>query len=153
VVVLGLVERVNLREIVSDRADVVCNDVQHHPDSFGVCGVNHIFEVLLGAEVLVNLLPVAGPVAVVAGLDVIDDGADPDGVEAHAGDVVEVVLNSFPGSAAVVAEVTTSIVASVVLGESIGEELVNSTLLPSSCVSSQGSSGNQGCDERANEGW
>ena len=34
-------------------------------------------------------------------LDVLDDGGDPDGVEAHAGDVVEVVLNRLPRPAAV----------------------------------------------------
>jgi len=55
------------------------------------------------AEVLLDLELVLRPVAVVTAGNVVDDGRDPDGIEAHACDVVQPVHDAFECAAAVVA--------------------------------------------------
>ena len=59
----------------------------------------------------------------------VRDGADPHGVEAHTGDVVEDVLDAFPGAAAVGAEVAGG---SRVIGagEAVGDNLVDRSVAP-----------------------
>ena len=78
----------------------------------------------------VDLLPVGGPITVVAGLDVVNNGGDPDGVETHSFDVVQVVFDTLEGTAAVLAQVSTGLGAGMVLREPISEELVDRSLLP-----------------------
>jgi hypothetical protein len=142
VVVVSRVVGSDLAKVVSDGRDVVSNDVDHHPDVHGVGGGNEGLEVVGGSEVLVDGVPVAGPVAVVSGVEVVNNGADPDGVESHTLDVVQVVLNTLEGSTAVVAEVTAGAIVLAILSKAISEELVNGALLPGSGVASVGDSGN-----------
>jgi len=91
--------------------------------------------------VCVDFVPVAGPVAVVSGVKVVDDGTDPDGVKSHATDVVKVVLEAVESSTAVVAEVSAGIISSAVLSVAIGEDLIDRSLLPSGGVAGMGKSG------------
>ena len=127
---LSLVQGVDLAEIITNWGGVVGNDVNHDVHSLSVGSVDEVLEVLLGSKVGVDLLPVSGPVAVVSSIKVVNDGGDPNGVEAHALNVVKVVLDSLPGASAIVAEVATTLGASVRSGESVGEDLVDRSLLP-----------------------
>ena len=68
---------------------------------------------------------------------VVNDWSDPDGVEAKALNVVKVVLNSFPGSTAVVAEIGAgSIVVAAGLSESVRKDLIDGLTFPVVGVSS-----------------
>lgn len=73
-VVLRPVERVNLSEIVTDRGNMVCDDVNHHPNVSLVAFVNEILQSLFITEVLVDLLPVSSPVAMIASIKVVNNG-------------------------------------------------------------------------------
>lgn len=68
-----------------------------------MAGIHQINKIALAAEVIVQLVKVSTPVAVVASVSVVDDGRNPDGVEAHSLDIVEVVDDSSVASSAVVA--------------------------------------------------
>lgn len=81
---------------------MVGNDVHHHEQALGVAGTHKAHEVLLCPEVVVEFVEVSAPVAVVAPVVVVDDGGDPDGIEAHLDDVVEVGGESLVASPAVV---------------------------------------------------
>lgn len=82
--------------------------------------IDEVFEILGCTEVRVDLVPVLCPVSVVSIWRVQDYWRDPDGIEAHAGDVAEVVLDSFPVSTAVGAKVIAACSVAVCLGKSIG---------------------------------
>ena len=81
---------------------MVCNDVNHHPDAFGVSCSDKGLKFVRGSEVGVNAFPVFSPVSMVATGQVVDNWTDPDGIEAHSFDVVQAVLNTFEGATAVV---------------------------------------------------
>ena len=87
------------------------------------------------AEFGVNLVPVAGPVAVVASFKVVDNWGDPDSSETHVFDVVEVLGDSFEGASAVVAQVVAVGVVSVASAETVGEDLVNGAAFPGFFIS------------------
>ena len=130
VVVLAVVEWVDFAEIVANWGNVVSDDVDHDPDVLGVGSIHKSLEVICSAEVLVDLFPVGGPVAMVAWIQVLDNWRDPDRVESHTLDVVKMVDHSFVVSTAVVAQVRASIVAVVFTSESVREDLVDGTFLP-----------------------
>lgn len=139
-VVLSLVERVDLGVISSDGANVVSNNINHNIDASSMGSIDEVDKVLLRSVVLIDFLPVGGPISVVTRLDILDNRGDPNSIESHALNVVKVVLNTLPGTTAVVAEIRTSRSTLGVLGESISKNLVNGSLLPSIGVSSLGHS-------------
>ena len=136
-VMISGVEWADLPEVLANWGNMVGDDVNHHVDVSLVASVDETLEVILRTESIVDLVPVTGPVSVVSLVEVVDDWSNPDGVEAHSLDVIEMVLETFPGSTAVVAEVGASTVVGVFLGESVGEDLVDSSLLPVGDVTSR----------------
>ena len=100
-VVLRFVQRVDSAEVVADGARMVCNNVYHDPHVFIVSGLYEILQVIRGAEVGVGFLPVCGPVSMVAAVDVVDNRRDPDGVETHALNVVQIVDHALVVTSAV----------------------------------------------------
>ena len=88
VVVDGLVERSDLREVHIHRANVVGDNIDHHPDTSSVSSVNKVDQVLLSTEIAVICVPVCGPVTMVALGIVCHDRADPDSIESHALDII-----------------------------------------------------------------
>lgn len=128
---------------------MVGDNIDHNPDVLGVGGVDEVLKVVGATEVAVEVLPVASPVAVVAAIDVINNGGNPDGVEAHTLDVVKVIGHALVVSTTVAAEVTAAVGAAVTASESIGEHLVNSALLPASSVCGLSSGGEEGGSEKS----
>jgi hypothetical protein len=147
VVVFSRVVRCDLSVIGTDGGNVVSNNVYHHPDAHIVSSRDERLEVISSAEVGVDLIPVAGPVAVVSGVEVVDDGADPDGVESHAFDVVKVVLEAVESATAVVTEVSAATISGAVLSVAIGEDLIDGSLFPSGGVAGVSKSGQSGHSE------
>lgn len=84
VVVFSPVEGVDGAVVLTDGAHVVSNDVNHHPDAFGVRSVHQSLQIFLLAKVVVHIFPVASPVPVVTTVSVINDRRNPNGIEAHA---------------------------------------------------------------------
>ena len=103
VIVLTAVERVDLAEVGADWGNVVSDDVDHNPDAFVMGCLDEGFEVVFRAEMLIDILPVGGPVAVVAWLFILNDGRDPNGVKAHASDIVKVLDHTLVVTATVIA--------------------------------------------------
>ncbi len=115
---------VRLLLVVHDVGGVVGDDVEEDLHALGVRLGDEVLEVLVGAEVRVDLGEVGDPVAVVAGRGVLpralhglvlEDGRHPDGGGAHALDVVEPV-----GQALEVAALVEALVGGVVAGGETG---------------------------------
>ena len=104
---------------------MVGDDINHHLHFAGVESLDEILEVVFGAEVLVKLVQVRGPVAMVAQCCVFDNRGDPDCVESHSLDVVQLALNSFECSSAVALEVCARGCGAVCPVESVGDDLVD----------------------------
>mmetsp|Transcript_20292 Transcript_20292/g.71761 ORF Transcript_20292/g.71761 Transcript_20292/m.71761 type:complete len:438 (+) Transcript_20292:258-1571(+) len=115
----------------ADAARVVAHVVHHHihhdPHARVVRRLHQRLQVVSGAHVRVHLGEVALPVAVVAARRVVDDRRDPDGIEAHAGDVGHLLRKSLPRAAAVVAQVT---VPARRIVEAVRDHLVDGALRP-----------------------
>jgi hypothetical protein len=146
VVVIRLVEWIDSREVHTNWSDVVGNNVNHDPDVLLVSSLDQVLQIILTSKVRVDLLPVGSPVSVISTVDVVDDWGDPNGIESHTLDVVKVVLETLPVSTAVVGKISASIGASILSGESVSENLVNSSLLPVVGVSSEGAESHRGED-------
>ena len=98
--------------VADDVRGVVGDDVEVDLEAAVVGCADGVLHRLVAAEVRVDVLEVRDPVAVVAGGLVLclhglvgERGSDPDGVNAKALDVVELVLESFEVSALVVARI------------------------------------------------
>ena len=120
VVMFRLIEGVDLAVVSTDRADVVSDDVNHHPDTLGVGCADEVNEVLLGTKVRVCALPVGGMVAVIAAGGILNDGGNPDGVESHTLDVVKLVDHALVVTATIVGEVGAGRGGAVSSGKSVG---------------------------------
>ena len=150
VVVFLLVQGVDLAEVVAYRGNMVGDHVYHYPDVSLMALADEVLEGGLVSEVLVEPFPVLGPVAVVAAVQVVHYGGDPDGVEAQVLDVVQVLHDAVIGTSAVVVQVAAGGV-SIGSGESVGQKLVHSALLPGGSVSS-GGEGRETSDQEAYQG-
>jgi len=84
---------------------MVGNNIDHDPDVFLMASVNQLDEFFRSTEVLVDLIEVAGPISVVATGSVGDDWRDPDSVESHTLNVVQIVQDALESTTAVVEEV------------------------------------------------
>jgi hypothetical protein len=109
VVVAGIVEGSVDSEICIEVAHVIGDDVYHDEDASFVTGINQIDEIFFGAEVVVEFVNVSGPISVISSVAVVDDRGNPDGIEAHAVDIVQIVDDSSIASTAIFPYLTTSI--------------------------------------------
>jgi hypothetical protein len=64
--------------------------------------VDQLLEGGIVSEMAIDLLPVPGPVTVVALVKIVDDWRDPDGIEAEILDVLQIVGNAIKVAATVV---------------------------------------------------
>jgi hypothetical protein len=72
-----------------------------------VGGVNQVLKGSLITEVLIQLLPVASPVPVVASIEVVHHWRDPNSIESEVFDVLQLLLNALVISTTVVVQVAT----------------------------------------------
>ena len=149
VVMLVVVEWVDLGEVHADWGNVVGDNIDHDVHAFIVGSFDEVLKIISRTEVIVSLLPIGSPVTVITITVVINDWGDPDGVEAHTLDVVKVVGDTVPGTTAVVGEISTSsVVLTVALGESIGEDLIDGSLFPVISRSSHGGIGEGSSEQK-----
>ena len=144
VVVRALVERVDLTIVSADWSNVVSNNIDHNPDTLFVGCRNESFEIIFGAEVLIDIFPICGPVSMVAWLFIFHDWRDPDGIETHARDVIKVLDHTLVVSTTIIAQISTGAGATVTSGKSIRENLVHGSFFPGSGVTSDCSSSESG---------
>ena len=76
--------------------------INHHEHVLFMAGIDQILEVFFGSEVVVAVVDLAGPVAMVPSGSIVDTGGDPDGIEPHTLDIVEIVDDTSIASSAVV---------------------------------------------------
>ena len=146
-VILAIAEAIEVGGVVDD-------DIENDIDAAGVAGIDEILEVLEGAhhgidmEEVRGVIHVVGRVAEVLALGVHLDAGDPDGVDAHAGEVIEIVEETLPVAAVVVVAVLREgfsglgpcgavdahgarrVVGGVAIGKAVGEELVDINVAP-----------------------
>jgi len=67
--------------------------------------VHQVLQVLGRPELRIDLLPVSGPVPMVPLVKVLIDWRYPDGIEAESLNIVEIFLNPFEGTPAVLAQI------------------------------------------------
>jgi len=96
VVMLSLVERVDFAEVHTDWGNVVGDNIDHDVDTLGVSSFDEVLEIIVRTEMIVGLLPIGGPVTVISITVVVNDWGDPDGVETHTLNIIEVVGNTGP---------------------------------------------------------
>lgn len=110
---------------------MICHDVEHYVDVSIVAGFHKAVEVCFGSKIGVQLLPVAGPVAVISSFPVVNVWRYPNSIKAHTLNIIEVILYAFVGAAAVGAQFCALVDVDVVRwGKAIREHLVDSTLFP-----------------------
>jgi len=115
---------------VVDVSNVVSNDINHNPDVSFMADSDEFFKFLSGAKLFIDLIEVADPVAVVSSFSVSYDWGDPDSIEAHILNVVQVVLDALESSSTVVTEVVAWSGATVSSGESVSDDLINGARSP-----------------------
>lgn len=130
VVVLGLVQRENSVEVITHWSGVVGDDVDHNGDAFVVSCLDQVLEVVFSTEVGVDLIPVGGPVSVITSIEIVDYWRNPDSVEAHTCHVIKVVLDTLPGSTAIVRKTGACVSTVLVSGKSVSKDLVDGFALP-----------------------
>lgn len=131
VIVLSLVERVDFAEVHTNWGNVVGDNIDHDVHVLIVSSFDEVLEILVRTEMIVGLLPIGSPVSVISITIVVNNWGDPDGVETHTLDVIEVVGDTVPGSTTVVGEIgTSSVVLTVALGKSIGKYLIDGSGFP-----------------------
>ena len=87
---------------------MVGDDINHDPHSHVVCCAYQIREGLLISKVVIDLVPVSGPVAVVASLQVVNDWRDPDGIESRILNVLEVFCEAPKVTATIISKIATT---------------------------------------------
>ena len=103
VVMAGIIERSVDAEVGVEIAHMVAHDVDHDIDASFVAGVHKIDEIFFAAEVVVEFVKISAPIAVVASVAIVDNRGDPDGIEAHSSNVVQIVDDSSISSSTIVA--------------------------------------------------
>lgn len=109
---------------------MVADHIDHNPNVSGVAKLNQVLQVLLGAEVAVELVDIPTCVAMVVSVVVVDYWGDPYGVEPHALDVVEIVHDPTIGATAIVSQIATWISVAIALRKAVGKQLVDCPTLP-----------------------
>ena len=104
---------------------MVGDNIDHNPDVFLMASVNELDEFFRSTEVLVDLIEVAGPVSVISTRSVGDDWGDPDSVESHTLNVVQVVQDTLESSTTVVEEVIAWLRVTISFGKSVSDDLID----------------------------
>ena len=73
VVMLGLVEWVQLAEIVSDWGGMVCYNIDHYGNSHIMGSLDQVLEIIIISKMAVPLGPVLSPISMIAWVEVIND--------------------------------------------------------------------------------
>ena len=140
VIMIWRVEWLDRAEIVSNWGNMVGDNIDHDVDALIVAGFDKVLEIIRRSEVVVGLVPVSTPVAMISWLLVIDNWRDPDGIESHTLDIVKMVDHSLVGTSAILGKVSASARSVIILGKSISQDLINSSLLPLINLSGRGGS-------------
>ncbi len=102
VVVTRVVEGSVDPEVRVEVSHMIGNHVHHHQNPSLVAGADEVNEVLLRAEVIVEAVKVSPPITVVSPVAIVDDRGDPNRIEAHSLDIVQIVYYpSVPSSTVV----------------------------------------------------
>ena len=80
---------------------VIGNHVHHDPNISLVASIDEINEILLGAKIIVKLIKISAPIPMIASIPVLDNGTDPDRIEPHSLNVIQVVLQTNVPTSAV----------------------------------------------------
>jgi Asp-tRNA(Asn)/Glu-tRNA(Gln) amidotransferase C subunit len=80
-IMFGFVERVDCRIIGADMTNMIAHNVDHDPNIAFMSLVDELLQVLLGAEMRVDIVKVRGPVSMITVLLILNDWGNPDGVE------------------------------------------------------------------------
>lgn len=114
------VERIILAVILIGISHVISNDVDHHPNIIIMACFDKVSEILLGSEIAVKTVHVSGPIAMITSIVVVNNRWDPNGIKSHTLYVVKIFDDSSVTSATVISEIITSVMGTVISGESIG---------------------------------
>jgi len=134
-VIILAIEGYNGGEVRTNGGNMVSNNIKHDPYSGCVGCIYEVLQILGGSKFRIYLLPVGSPVSMVATWRVHDNWRNPNGIKAHSGDVVQVVLETFPVTPTISAEIITWRGVARSLSKSIGQDLIDRSLLPVSCLS------------------
>ena len=129
---------VEIHVVKEDLPHVVHDDVQDHLEPLVVGASDHRAQRREVSEVRIRLRQVLRPVPVVGvhvgvGVDVLDDGRDPERRDPESGEVVEVVLDALPVPTLVLRESTgldCEVVVDVPIGEAVDQHLVDDLIAP-----------------------
>jgi len=66
----------------------------------------------------------------ISSISIIYDGRDPNGIKAHALNIVKIVDDSAIPTSTIVTKIIATIVLSIIPGKSVGEELIDGSFLP-----------------------
>ena len=127
-----LVQRIDVGEVgLRVVRAVVSDDVEHHPDVSSVGSIDELVEVCRATELGRHLFPVERTVAMVIVRDfILRNRRNPNGIEAHACDVIEMLCDALESAAAVMGEVGTLGGYTVNSSEAICKHLINGAALP-----------------------
>jgi hypothetical protein len=85
---------------------------------------------LLSPKVWINLVPVKSSITVVVITIVFGDRRNPNGIETHTLNVVELVLDALEGTSTVLVKVWARSSATICPPEAVSNNLIDSSLLP-----------------------
>ena len=105
-IILCPVEWVDLTIVITwNWCHTVGNNINHNIHSFSMGSVNQTLQIVIRTKVIIGLLPILGPISMIAISPVVNDRRNPDGIESHAFDVVEMVLDALPGTTTIVGQI------------------------------------------------
>lgn len=81
---------------------MIGHKIYHHPDVSLMASFHKRHEIFLGSKIWVYFKYVLGPITMVTIFGVLNYRRDPNSIDTQAGDVVEVLLDSFKCLSAVV---------------------------------------------------
>ena len=143
VIMIWRVEWLDRGKIVSNWGNMVGDNIDHDVDALIVAGLDKAFEIIGRSEVVVGLGPVSTKVAMISCFLVIDNWRDQNGIESHTLDIVEMFDHSLVGTSAILKKVPIIAFANKsvnILSKSIGQDLINYSLLPLINLSGRGGS-------------
>lgn len=102
VVVTGIIERSIDSKVSVQIAHVVTHHINHDQNPSLVTSTYEINKVFLTAEVVIQFVEIASPIPMIPSIAVINDGWNPNGIEAHSLNIVEIVDDSAIATSAIV---------------------------------------------------
>ena len=131
------VKWVNFGKIFTNWSNMICNNINHYKNSFCMCCFYKILQVLVTSKIGICFFPIGSPVSMVSITIIINMGRDPDSVESHSSNVIQMIFYSFPSSTTIIWKISagTIILSSVWFSKSVSKNLINSSSFPLSCIS------------------